>query len=185
MEDAQIIDLYWARDESAIMETERKYGPFCRAVACGVLTLREDAEECVNDTWQRAWDSIPPQRPAVLRAWLGKITRNLALNRWERSRAQKRNGGMELLLSELEDCIPAPESVERRLEDEALGAAISAWLRTLPRDERVLFVRRYWNGEALNDLAAAWGVKPAQLAQRMFRLRGSLKKALEKEGITV
>ena len=186
MEDAQIIELYWARSESAIAETEKKYGAFCRTVAENILAQREDAEECVNDTWRRAWDAIPPQRPALLRAWLGKVTRNLALNRLERARAQKRGGGgADLLLSELEDCIPSPEHVERHLEGEALGAAISAWLRTLPRDDRALFVRRYWNGEPLNGLAAVWGVRPAQLAQRMYRLRQGLKAALEKEGIVV
>ena len=185
MEDAQIVELYWARDESAIAETDQKYGAFCHTVAYNVLAVREDAEECVNDTYQRAWEAMPPQRPAILRAWLGKIVRNLALNLWNKNHAQKRGGGMDVLLSELEDCIPSRESVERALDAEELGADISAWLRQQPYEDRVLFVRRYWNGTALNELAEAWGMEPARLAQRMLRMRRSLKAALEKEGITV
>ena len=185
MEDAQIVDLYWARDERAIAETDRKYGAFCHAVAHNVLAVREDAEECVNDAYQKAWESIPPQRPLLLRAWLGKVVRNLALNLWNRNHALKRGGGADVLLSELEDCIPSPEGVVRALEDEELGRVISDWLRTLPRDDRALFVRRYWNGEALGDLAAAWHITPAKLAQRMYRLRRGLKAALEQEGIAI
>ena len=104
MEDQTIIELYWARDEQAIRETEQKYGAYCRSIAHGILRSHQDAEECVNDTWLRAWNVIPPQRPFVLRAFLGKITRNLSLKVWERTRAQKRGGGqLPLVLEELED----------------------------------------------------------------------------------
>ena len=185
MEDAQIVALYWARDENAIAETERKYGRFCRALAENILSIHEDAEECVNDAYRLTWESIPPQKPAFLRAWLGRLTRSLAINRWNSADAQKGGGGAELLLGELEDCVPAADSVERTLENEALGAAISGWLRSLPADDRALFVRRYWYGEALNDLAEAWGVGAARLAQRMLRLRRRLKKTLEGEGFGV
>lgn len=185
MEDSRIIDLYWRRDEAAIGETERKYGPLCRSLAKNILSVDEDAEECVNDALHQAWNSIPPQRPDRLGAWLGKVTRNLALNRWHKNRAQKRYAGMSALLSELEDCVPAPGGVERELENQALSAAIDGWLRTLPKDDRVLFVRRYWYGVELRDLAAERGVSPNRLAQKMLRLRRGLKKALEQEGFTI
>ena len=185
MEDAQIIDLYWRRDEAAISETARKYGTLCRTVAKNILTVREDAEECVNDAWHRAWNAIPPQRPERLGAWLGRVVRNLALSRWEHDRAQKRYSGMTAMLSELEDCVPAPKTAESELEDKELSRLLSDWLRTLEREDRILFVRRYWYGTALQELAAERGMAPGRLAQKMFRLRRSLRNALEKEGVAL
>ena len=185
MEDSQIIDLYWMRDETAIAETDQKYGTFCRRIALNVLSLPEDAEECVNDTWLRAWNAMPPQRPERLRAWLGRIVRNLSLDLWNHSHRQKRYAGMDVLLSELEECLPAPRTVESTIEDQELGRVISNWLRTLPQEDRVLFVLRYWNGTPLNKLAGERKLPAAKLAQRMYRLRLSLKAALEKEGIAL
>ena len=185
MEDSQIVELYWRRDEAAIGETERKYGALCRGVARNILGVDEDAEECVNDALHQAWNAIPPQRPDRLGAWLGKVTRNLALNLWSKNRAQKRYAGMTALLSELEDCVPATGGVERELEEQELSAAIDGWLRSLPQADRVLFLRRYWYGVELQALAAERGVSPNRLAQKMFRLRQSLKNALEKEGFTL
>lgn len=185
MEDLQIIELYWKRDERAISETDRKYGGYCRSIALNILSDREDAEECVNDTYHQTWNSIPPERPKILRAWLGKISRNIALNIWNKNHAKKRYGGMELLLSELEDCIPAPGSVEGEIEETELSAHISAWLRSLPAGDRALFVRRYWNGETVAALARERDMPPDRLTQKMYRLRNSLRKALEKEGVTV
>lgn len=182
MEDSQIVDLYWKRDEAAIDETERKYGALCRLVAKNILSVDEDAEECVNDVLHQAWNAIPPQRPDKLGAWLGKVTRNLALNLWNKNHTQKRYAGMTALLSELEECLPAPDTVERELEDAELSAAIDGWLRTLPKEERVLFLRRYWYGVELQALAAERGVSPNRLAQKMLRLRRRLKQTLEKEG---
>lgn len=183
MEDEEIVALYWARSEDAIRESERKYGPFCRTLAQNILSIREDAEECVNDTWYHAWNAMPEERPRYLRAWLGKVVRNLALDLWQRNHAKKRYGGMFLLLSELEDCVPAPGTVEEAADAAELGRIISRWLNTLPPEDRLLFVRRYWNGQALNDLAREMGFSPAKLAQKMHRLRLNLKKALEKEGV--
>ena len=183
MEDAEIVSLYWARNEDALRETERKYGDFCLALAMNILSLREDAEECVNDTWRRAWDSMPEERPARLRPWLGKVVRNLSIDRYRRDRAKKRHVDMELLLSELEDCVPARETVEETVEAAELGQIISRWLETLREEDRALFVRRYWNGETLNALAGEFGLSPARLAQRTYRLRLGLKAALEREGV--
>ena len=185
MEDAQIVSLYWARSEDAIRETDAKYGAFCRAVALGLLSVREDAEECVNDAYHAAWTSMPEEKPDKLRAWLGRVVRNLSVDRWRSSRAQKRYDGMELLLSELEDCVPARETVEETVEAAELGHVISAWLAALPEDDAALFVRRYWNGDALTALAKERGVAAAKLAQKMYRLRLSLKTTLEKEGVAL
>ena len=182
MDDGQIVELYWRRDEAAIGETQRKYGPMCGRIARNILGSQEDAEECVNDALLQAWNALPPQRPGRLGAWLGKVTRNLALNLWNKNHAQKRYAGMEALLSELEDCLPAPAGVERELEGRELSAAIDGWLRALPKGDRVLFLRRYWYGIPLQELAEERGEAPAKLAQRMLRLRRSLKKELEKEG---
>ena len=182
MEDSEIVELYWRRDESAISETEEKYGALCRSVARNILGTTEDVEECVNDALHQAWTSIPPQRPEKLGAWLGKVTRNLALNVWKRDRAQKRQGGMTALLDELTECVPGPAAVERELEQKELSAAIDRWLRGRPREDRTLFLRRYWYGVELRELATERGVSPNRLAQKMFRLRRSLKQTLEKEG---
>ena len=185
MEVAAIIALYWARDQQAIAETEEKYGPFCRQVAWNILTVREDMEECVNDTYHQAWITMPPQRPGSLRAYLGRIVRNLALDLWRRNHAQKRGSGMEQLLSELEDCVPARQTVEQAVEVRELSELISRWLKGLPPREAALFVRRYWNGESLTALAAQAGEPANRLSQRLLRLRKSLRKTLEQEGVTL
>lgn len=143
MEDSEIIDLYWRRDESAVSETEKKYGALCRGVAQNILKSAEDAEECVNDALHQAWTSIPPQRPDKLGAWLGKVTRNLALNAWKRGRTQKRQGGITALLDELAECVPGPVTVEKELEEKELAGAIDRWLRGRSKEDRILFLRRY------------------------------------------
>lgn len=182
MEDHQIIALYFRRDEAAISETDRKYGPLCRRVAVNILTIREDAEECVNDAYHAAWNAIPPEEPRSLGAFLGRIVRNLSISRWRAGRAKKRFDGMETLLSELDDCVPGGEDVSGAVERMALAEVISRWLESLPREDRSLFIRRYWYGEAVRDLAAERGRSPNQTAQRLRRLRLSLRKALEAEG---
>lgn len=185
MEDQEIIALYWLRDETAIRETDRKYGAFCHSLAMNVLSVREDAEECVSDTYHRAWEAIPPERPTAFRAWLGRIVRNLSINRWRHDRAQKRYAGAEVLLSELADCIPSPERTEEVLEGEALAEHICGWLDALPQADRRLFLLRYWNGEALKTLAPAWGTTPNKLAGRMLRLRKSLGAYLTERGVAL
>lgn len=183
MEDTQIIELYWQRNEQAIAETSSKYGAFCFSIAKNILSNQEDAEECVNDTYHQAWNVIPPQRPVKFRPWLGKIVRNIALNLWNKHHTQKRYAGMTALLSELEDSIPSSQTVEQEIEEKELTEHIECWLRSLDREDRILFVRRYWNGVALRDLAREKGTAPGKLAQRMYRLRIDLRTVLEKEGI--
>ncbi len=184
MEDAEVIELYHRRDESAISETDRKHGPFCRRVAVNILSSREDAEECVSDTWLAAWNRMPPDRPASLRAFLGRITRNLSVSRFRKNRAAKRYPGMERMLSELDECIPE-RAAEISADRAALAEVLSRWLDSLPEADRVLFVRRYWYGEPLNALALAEGVPANRLARRMQTLRLHLKTELEKEDLTV
>lgn len=185
VEDREIVALYHARSETAVAETARKYGAFCLRIALNLLGIREDADECVNDTYLAAWTRMPPELPASLRAFLGRITRNLSISRYRQMRAQKRYAGMEALLSELDDCVPSPETVEQVLDAMELTRHIENWLGTLPERERRLFVRRYWYGEALGTLSAADGAKPEQLAQLMFRLRRSLRTHLEAEGVEI
>ena len=185
MEDKTIIDLYFARDESAITETDRKYGAFCRRIALNILRLAEDAEECVNDTWYAVWNRVPPEIPQSLSAFLGRITRNLSISRYRANRAKKRGDGLEILLSELEDCIPSPDSVESAAEHRELTEDINRWLASLSPDSRVLFVRRYWYGDAVGKLASEYGCTAAAMAQKLHRLRLKLKEFLSKRGINV
>ena len=185
MEDVQIIDLYWRRDEEAIRATDAKYGSFCHRLAMNILHSFQDSEECVNDAYGRCWDTMPPQRPASLRAYLGVIIRNLSISRYRAGRAQKRYGGAEVLLSELSECVPAPENVQRTVEAGELAELIDRWLRGLEKEERVLFVRRYWNGDSVKSLAGELGLRPNALTKRLLRLRENLRRELEKEGVAV
>ena len=177
--------ILFKRDEAAISETATKYGVFCHRIALNILSISADAEECVNDTYLRAWNSIPPQKPGKLGAWLGKVVRNIAFDLWKKNHRQKRYAGMEQLLSELEDCIPSPATVEHQIEEQELTEVINTWLALLPQNDRILFMRRYWNGETVNTLAQESGVSPANMAKRMYRLRQNLKSKLEKEGYSL
>lgn len=184
MKDIEIIDLYWERDESAIAATAEKYGNYCHTIAYNILRSNRDAEECTNDTYLGAWNSIPPSRPNRLSIYLGKITRNLALNRYKRYAAEKRGcGQVELVLSELEACIPANTSVEQAAEEKELAAAIEHFLYSKPKLNRNIFVRRYWHLYSIKDIAEAYGISESKAASMLFRMRNELKTYLEKEGI--
>ena len=177
MEDVQIIDLYWLRDERAIGETDAKYGSFCHRIAMNILHSFQDSEECVSDAYGRCWDTMPPQRPESLRAYLGAILRNLSISRYRAAHAQKRFGGAEVLLSELADCVPSPDNVQRSVEAEELGELIARWLRKLEREDR--------NGDGVKELAEELGVRPNALTKRLLRLREALRRELEREGVSV
>ena len=185
MEDTAIIDLYWARSQQAIAASEEKYGSYCHTIARRILDQEEDAEECVNDTWLRAWNAMPPQRPGCLRAFFAALTRNLSLDRWRERRAEKRGGGLEVLLSELEDCLPAAGGVEEEVEAGELARAIDRWLDGLDRPDRTAFLRRYWYGQRVDQVARQAGCSPNTMTKRLGRLRDSLRRALEQEGISV
>ena len=184
VEDSRIIELFNSRDEAAITETERKYGAYCRCVALNLLGVHEDADECVNDALHAAWNAIPPESPASLKAFLGRITRNISVSRWRRDHARKRFSGVDVLLSELNDCVPESVALDEVLERRRLSEVISAWLDTLSRADSALFVRRYWYGESVAALAREAGCTASQLTQRMLRLRRRLKAHLEAEGAT-
>ena len=186
MDDHKIIDLYWARSQQAITASEEKYGSYCRTIARNILDRVEDAEECVNDTWFQAWNAMPPQRPGILSAFFGKLTRNLSLDRWRRDRAAKRGGGRtETALHELEDCLPDLRGPEEELEARETAGVISAFLRTLPDIDRRLFVRRYFHMEPVEELARRFSMTESGVKTRLHRTRKKLKAELEKEGIAV
>ena len=186
MEDTAIIDLYWARSQQAISASEEKYGAYCHTIARRILDREEDAEECVNDTWLRAWNAMPPQRPGVLSAFFGKLTRNLSLDRWRRNKAAKRGGHqVEIALHELEDCLPDHRSPDENLEAWETAALISAFLRRQPQLDRVLFVRRYFHLEPLDSLAGRFGLSAGQVKSKLHRMRQRLKAELEQEGVAI
>ena len=185
MKDCEIVELYWCKDEAAIIESERHYGAYCRKIANNILGSLEDSDECVNDTWHRTWNSIPPQKPISLSAFFGRIVRNLSIDRYRKNRAIKRYNGVTVLLSELDDCIPENASVFEKIERKHLSGTINRWLSTLSKDDRVFFVRRYWYGDVLKDLANECGLTENQMAQKMLRLRKHLRNTLEQEGIAI
>lgn len=185
MDDKQIIELYFQRNESAITETATKYGAFCKKIAMNILSIHEDAEECVNDTYHSVWNQIPPTNPNSFRAFLGRITRNLAISRFRSLRAQKRYAGMELMLSELEECIPAQSTVENTIESKELTNYINEWLTSISKQDAIFFLRRYWYGDSVKELAKKSNTTAAQMAQTMLRLRKSLKAYLKQKGVTL
>lgn len=186
MEDAGIIDLYWAREERALVETERKYGRYCWTISYNILHNREDTEECLNDTYMKAWNAMPPQRPTILSAFLGKIARNLSLDRYKAGRTDKRGGGqMVVALEELEDCLPAGGSVEQSLADAELARAIDRFLRSLPEKECCVFLRRYWYVDSMLEIAHRYHMAEGTVKSMLFRTRRKLKNYLEQEGVGV
>ena len=184
MEDYQIVDLYWARSESAITETAAKYGRYCYSIAYGILRDDEDCKECVNDTWMSAWGAMPDQRPNRLPPFLGRITRNLSLKRWERKSAEKRGAGqVPLALDELGDCIPVEGDADRIADDIALTDALNKFLASLSEDKRKIFMRRYWYFSPVAQIAADYGISESRVKMTLLRCRNELKKFLEKEGV--
>ena len=183
MEDAGIVALYWARDERAIAETAAAYGPYCFAIAHNILRSREDADECLSDAWLRAWNAIPPERPARLAAFLARVTRNLALNRLTARAADKRGGGeAALALDELLDCVPAGDGTEAQVELRELEGAVNAFLYTLPVRDRALMVGRYFRVEPVKTLAKRFGMSESAVKVALHRARGKLRTYLNEEG---
>lgn len=183
MEDEKIIELYFARNEKAVTETDRKYGGYCFTLANSILNNREDAEEAVSDTYLKTWNAIPPQKPSMLKMFLAKITRNLSFSRWRKLSAEKRGGGaMELVLQELDTCIPAPGKVEDNLMGKELAKAIRCYLNTLSQREQDIFLRRYFFVEETETIARRYGMKPATVLRTLSRTREKLKHYLTREG---
>ena len=183
MEDERIVELYWERSESAISETETKYGRYLKTVAVNILSNEEDSLECVNDTYLNAWNAIPPARPKVLQAFLGKITRNLALDRYRAENAQKRGGGeIALAIDELLD-VSSRESVEDSVADRtALTDALKRFLSGLSTEDRRIFLKRYWYFMPVKEISEDFGISESNAKMTLSRTREKLKKHLLKEG---
>jgi RNA polymerase sigma-70 factor (ECF subfamily) len=185
MEDNKIIELFWNRDETAIEQTAAVYSRYCRRIARNILGVEEDVEECLNDTWLGAWNSIPPARPECLSAYLGRITRNLAISRYRAGHALKRTGDrLSESLDELGDfASPSVDNVEETVDRKALEAAINKYLDTVTQKQRRLFVRRYFYMDSVSDIAKMYGLGQSDVKVTLLRMRRSLKKVLEEEGL--
>lgn len=184
MDDDRIVDLYWQRDERAIDETDIKYGGLCSSIAYGILANHQDSEECVSDTYMAAWNSIPPQRPKQLKAYLGRIVRNLSLNRARDSQAKKRGGGETgLIYDELENIISVDNRPEKSYEEKELAQAVDAFLSGLSGDDRLIFLYRYWMAQPVAKIAARFRCKPSRVNSSLHRSRQKLREYLIKEGL--
>lgn len=182
MQDEMILELYWNRDETAIGATAEKYGTYCTCIAQNILHSPEDCEECVNDTWLRTWNAIPPQRPKCLGAFLAKITRNLAFDRYKAQSAQKRNKEMEMVLDELADCLTTGITAEDHAVGKELEKAINTFLKALPEREGNLFIRRYFFVETPADIGKRYGISAGNVVVILTRTRQKLRVYLQKEG---
>lgn len=186
MDDRQIIDGFFRRDESAITELAQKYGGYCFSIANNILEQDEDAEECVSDTWLKTWNAIPPEKPDHLRLFLAKITRNLALNRWNAQNRQKRGGGaVTVALEEIGEFLPSSDRAETRAEEAAFMQSVSRFLRTLSRRDSGIFIRRYFYVESAKVIAGKYGMNEGTVQKLLFRTRTKLKHHLESEGYTL
>ena len=183
MEDGQIVRLYWERNQQAIVETQKKYGSYCRKIADNILNNGEDAEECVNDTYLNAWNAMPPERPRVLATYLGKLTRNLAFNRYRHDHAEKRGGGqLPLVLEEIGEFVSGRDSVEQEADMQELVCAINAFLGTLSPKKRSIFLCRYWYTDSVADIAARHGMSAGAVSVQLNRMRMKLHKYLVERG---
>lgn len=186
MDDNAIIALYWSRDQRAIPATSEKYSAYCAAIAKNILGNPEDTEECVNDTYLAAWNAMPPTRPNRLSAFLGRITRNLAFNRYQSDHAKKRgNGEITCILDELAELLSGADDVAGQVEARELLGAINAFLWTLSPRKRRIFVCRYWYSDSVGDIAARYHMRPDTVSMTLHRLRASLQKYLQERGFTL
>ena len=184
MEDSRIIDLFWERSETAIRETTKKYSRYCYSISLNILHNIEDAEECVNDTYLNAWNAIPPKRPNCLATFLGKITRNLSIDKFKKYTTEKRGFGQtEIALSELDEAVPSASSVEQAIDEKELTQTLNLFLESLPKQKRILFVQRYWYLTPIKAIAEQQGKSESQVKSMLFRIRNELKLHLEKDGV--
>ncbi len=186
MEDSKIVELYLNRDEKAIYETKQKYEKYCSYIACNILDSSQDSEECINDAYLAIWNSIPPSKPSSLRAYLGKIVRNIALNRYHKNKAKKRNFGVEIVLDELSEVISDTSNDGRNLTDElTLKYALNTFVGSLKKETREIFVRRYWYLSSVKEIALDYGISESKVKVTLLRTRELLKNFLEQEGIVI
>ena len=186
MDDEMIVRLYWNRNENAISESSRKYGAYCTAIAQNILQNRSDAEECVNDTWLRAWNAMPPHMPSVLSVYLGKITRNLSFDRFRKIHREKRGGGsLDVVLDELAECVSGSDDTERRWEEKELKEEIDRFLSRLPKEQRYMFILRYWYADSVSDIAERFRTSANNVSVTLSRIRQKLKRDLIERGFDV
>lgn len=186
MKDIDIIKLYFLRSEKAIEETDSKYGNYCTVIAENILHSKQDSEECVNDTYLKTWESIPPAKPQNLRTYLGRITRNLAINRYRKYTAEKRGGcGVDIIFSELERCIPSGLTVEGQTDEKLIIRLLEEFLKQQSAIKRNVFLRRYWYCESVSQIAKDFSVSESKVTSILYRMRLKLKENLEKEGFSV
>lgn len=186
VEDRQIVDLFWERSETALSETRKKYGRYCYSIAYNILLCEEDAEECVNDAYVKLWNAIPPNRPDRLSSFIGKITRRVSLDRYEKYTAQKRGGGRtELVLDELQECLPASGDRGDMTDDLALRDALNRFLRSLTPENRKIFMCRYWYLRSIKEIAAQYALSESKVKMTLLRTRNSLRLFLEEEGMAI
>lgn len=183
MKDGEIIELFFLRSERAISELDLKYGRICRRIAFNILNNLEDAEECTNDTYLGIWNSIPPESPDPLAAYVFKTAKNSALKKYRYNTAKKRNSHYDISLSELEDYIPVAEMKARTCSEEELKEALESFLDSLDKKSRVMFVKRYWYSEPVKDIAEEFGITENHAAVKLSRIRNKLKAYLEKKGV--
>ena len=182
MDDKQIVALYFERNEQAVAETENKYGKYCYAIAVGVLAVHEDSEECVNDTWINAWNSIPPHRPSVLSTFLGKITRRIAIDKWRHRTAEKRGGGeIPMVLDELENCIAHESDADKNFEKKRLCEVINRFVHKLGEKEQKVFLCRYFYMDSIESICRQFGFSQSKVKSILHRTREKLHKVLTEE----
>lgn len=184
MDDSEIIELYFQRSEEAVTQTASKYGKYCYQIAYHILSSREDSEESVNDTYLAAWNTMPPRRPNILSAFLGKLTRYISLDRWKKRSAQKRGSGqVALSLEELEECISGSDDPEKEVDRKELLRYLNRFLDALPETQRKVFVCRYWYLESIPEIAARFGFSESKVTAMLHRLREKLRARLQLEGL--
>ena len=184
MDDSEIIELYFQRSEEAVTQTASKYGKYCYQIAYHILSSREDSEESVNDMYLAAWNTMPPRRPTILSAFLGKLTRYISLDRWKKRSAQKRGGGqVALSLEELEECISGGDDPEKEVDRKELLRYLNRFLDALPETQRRVFVCRYWYLDSIPEIAARFGFSESKVTAMLHRLREKLRARLQLEGL--
>ncbi|MBP1543557.1 MAG: RNA polymerase sigma factor [Oscillospiraceae bacterium] len=186
MNDSDIVALYWSRDEAAVRETQQKYQGYLMKIACNILYNREDGQEAVNDTYMKAWNAMPPHKPDLLSVFLGRITRQLSIDRWRGMTREKRGGGeFSLSLDELSDVVSGQDDAERSFEMSQLSECIGTYLRGISAEKRDVFLWRYYFCDPIRDIAARRGESEAKIKSMLFRVREGLKQHLEKEGFAL
>ena len=185
MDDLRIIELYFERDEQAIKETDAKYGKLCHSIAYNILNNHEDSEECVNDTYLAAWNTIPPEKPDPLKTYIFRIVRNISIAKYHANTSIKRNSYYDVALEELESCLAASITVEQEIAANELSKQIDRFLATLDEESQMLFVRRYWYSDDISDLADRFHMNNNNVSVRLSRIRNKLKNYLQKEGYEI